>query len=220
MMLKRAGMPIALAAIVVLASTDVRAVDGPVVGHFSFGVSLPQGDAGDALEDGWAFHGGATWFSQKRPNLGLRMDLGIDWFDVRSAVLGGIDTDEFLPGVQPPDNGYARAWSGTVDLLWSPSSQGSVGWYLVAGVGVYYTQAELSEDGFGVYCDPWWYWCYGVEGEYIIKSKSNWEWGLNAGAGLTFKAGPGTEFYLEAVYHWLDTKNSAELVPISLGVRW
>jgi len=221
MTFKRAGMMFAVATVLLLGSANVGAVDGPVVGHFSFGASLPQGDAGDALDDGWAFHGGATWLSQKRPNLGLRLDFGVDWYDIKREVLDQIDTDPGTPNiVEPPDNGYVRSWSGTVDLMWSPERKGAVGWYLVGGVGLYYLQADLSENGVGVYCDPWWYWCYAVEGEYVIESQSEWEWGLNLGAGMTFKAGSRTEIYLEAVYHWIDTQESAQFVPISVGVRW
>ncbi len=221
---RRWGLLSVLAAIALLAVPAEAAADGPVVGHFSFGASLPQGKARDAVDDGWAFHGGATWFSMNHPNLGIRMDIGVDWFDAKGSFLNQIDTDPNTPGVQRPDNGYARAWSGTADILWGSSRQGGIGWYLVGGVGVYYTQAHLSQNGYGAgyICDPWWGWCYPgvVQGEYVIQSQSNWEWGLNAGAGVTFAAGSTTELYLEAVYHWIDTKHRSEVIPISLGVRW
>jgi hypothetical protein len=225
MTMKRAGMLMAVVALVVLGTSSVRAVDEPVVGHFSIGASLPQGDLKDVLKDGWAFHGGATWFSPKRPNVGLRLDLGVDWFDMKSEFLSGLDTDPSTPSVvTPPDDGYGRAWSGTVDLLWNTNHTGSVGFYLVGGVGVYYTQANLSEVGYGTgyYCDPWWGYCYpGVyEGYYTIASQSSWDWGLNGGAGITFRTSGNTEIYLEAIYHWIDTKKGSEFIPISLGVRW
>ena len=221
---KRAGILALFAAIVVLAGSSAWAVDEPVVGHISFGASLPQGDTGDFLEDGWAIHGGATWFSPTRPAFGLRLDFGIDWYDIKGEILDQIDTNPDQEGVQRPDNGYARAWSGTVDVVWNPRTDGAVGWYLLAGAGIYYTKAELSENGYttGYWCDPWWGICYpGIyEGEYLVDSASNWEWGLNAGAGLTFKVGAESEMYLEAVYHWIDTENGSEIVPVSLGVRW
>lgn len=226
MTVKRAGTYIAMAAIGLFAAANVHAVDGPVVGHVSFGPSMPQGDSGDFLEDGWALHGGATWFSSSRPNLGLRLDLGVDWFDMKQSLLDTIDTDTGAgsPGIQPPDEGYARAWSATVDVMWNSNSKGTVGWYVVGGAGFYYAQADLSEYGVtsGWYCDPWWGVCYpGVgTGEYIIESESNWEWGLNAGAGITFKTGPSAEIYVEAIYHWVDTKNGAEFIPVTVGVRW
>ncbi len=221
---KRAGMLAVLAAIAVLAGSSVWAVDEPVVGHFSFGPSFPQGDATKALKDGWAIHGGATWFSPSKPALGLRLDFGIDWYDMKDEFLRGIDTNPDTEIIEPPDNGYGRAWSATADLMWNPRSKGKVGVYLVAGAGIYYTQAWLSEYGYGTgyYCDPWWGYCYPYAGtaEYLLESQSNWEWGLNAGIGMTIKISERSELYLETVYHWIDTKNGAEILPVSLGFRW
>ena len=126
--------------------------------------------------------------------------------------------------IEPPDDGDARIWSGTVDFLWNSKGTGKVGFYLVGGVGVYYAQAHISETGYGYgyWCDPWWGWCYPgiVEGQYILQDQSSWEWGLNAGAGLTFQITPSSEMYLEAVYHWVDTPSAAAFVPVSLGFRW
>jgi hypothetical protein len=224
MTMKRVGMLVAMAALAVLATSNARAIDEPVVGHVSFGASLPQGDVKDVFSDGWALHGGATWFSPKRPNVGLRLDLGADWFDMKSEFLNGLDTTPSTPGITPPDDGFGRAWSGTVDLLWNTNNTGSVGFYVVGGVGVYYTQAQLSEAAYGssIYCDPWWGYCYPVSGTYYyeLASQSSWDWGLNAGLGITFRTGGNTEIYLESVYHWIQSDKSVNIVPISLGVRW
>jgi hypothetical protein len=199
------------------------AIDKPVVGHVSFGPSFAQGDTGDAVEDGWALHGGATWFSPDKP-LGLRLDFGVDWFDISRSVLDTLDTVPSTPEINPPDNGDVRSWSGTVDLMWNPQNKGKVGFYAVAGVGVYYNTYSLSETGYGTsyWCDWYWGYCYPtiVEGQYILESGSSWDWGLNAGAGVTFELSSGAELYLEAVYHWVDTKNSAQFVPVTFGIRW
>ena len=223
MTIKRAAMRVTMAAGLALAASQAFAVDKPVVGHFSFGPSFVQGDAADAVDDGWALHGGATWFQPGR-NLGYRLDFGYDWWDAKSEFLREIDTEPGTIGIQPPDDGDARSWSLTVDALWNSKGSGKAGFYLVGGVGVYYLQAHISETGYGTgyWCDPWWGWCYPtiVEGQYVLEDQSSWEWGLNAGAGFTFQAGASSEIYLEAVYHWLDTPNSGTYVPVTLGVRW
>lgn len=212
------------AALAFLGFADANAaIDKPVVGHFSFGPAFAQGTSGDFVEDGWALHGGATWFSPDKP-LGLRLDFGVDWFDLKREVLDLIDTTPSTPQVDPVDNGDVRAWSGTVDLMWNPQNKGKVGFYAVAGAGVYYNVFDLSENGYGTgyWCD--WYWgiCYPtiVEGQYVIESGSSWDWGLNAGVGVTFELSSGAELYLEAVYHWIDTEKGAEYIPVSLGIRW
>jgi opacity protein-like surface antigen len=226
MRIKRAAVLVAVAASLGLAVSGARAeVDGPVVGHFSFGPSFVEGDPSKALEDGWALHGGATWFATGRPNFGYRLDFGYDWWDAKNEFLDQIDTNPNTPlVVEPPDDGDARVWSGTFDLLWNSKGGGKVGFYLVGGAGVYYVQAHISETGYGYgyWCDPWWGWCYPgiVEGQYILQDQSSWEWGLNAGAGLTFQVTPHSEMYLEAVYHWMDTPSSASFVPVTLGFRW
>jgi len=215
---------VAVAALLVPAGVALADVDDkPMVAHVSIGASLPQGSAGDFLDDGWSIQGGVTWFNSDRP-LGWRLNLGVDWWDVKDEVLDGIDTTPESPlTITPPEDGDARAWQGTVNFLWKPETD-KIGFYLTGGVGVYYTQANLSETGYGTgyWCD--WYWgiCYPgiVEGEYIIEDHSSWEWGANAGVGVTFKLGSGNELYIESIYHWIDTENSAEFVPVTIGVRW
>ena len=90
MTFKRAAMLVTMAVGVALATSSAWAVDGPVVGHFSFGPSFVQGDPSEALDDGWAIHGGATWFSTGRPNLGYRLDFGYDWWDAKNSFLDQI----------------------------------------------------------------------------------------------------------------------------------
>jgi hypothetical protein len=198
--------------------------DKPVVAHVSLGASLPQGDTSDLLDDGWSLHGGASWFRGNRP-IGLRLDFGVDWWDISNDVLRDLDTDPSTPLViEPPDDGDAQAWQGTVNFIWKPPQKGTVGFYLTGGTGVYYASLSLSEVGYGTgyWCDWWWGICYPtiVQGEYIIDDADSWEWGLNAGAGITFRLGNGSQLYLESIYHWLDTENSAEYLPLTLGVRW
>lgn len=194
--------------------------------HFGVGASLPQGDTADFLDDGWALHFGATWFKPDRP-IGVRLDFGVDWWDVSNEVLSTIDTDGSTPiVVEPPDDGDARAWQLAGNFVWDGNrgKDRKVGFYLTGGGGVYYTSYDISEDGLvGTYwCDWWWGVCYPtiVEGEYLIQSGDSWEVGLNAGAGVTFQMRSGAEIYLEALYHWVDTEGSAEYVPITIGVRW
>jgi len=217
-------VPLVLAVLITLSAAAAQAaIQKPVVGHVSFGASLPQGSAGDFLDDGWSLHGGATWFAPDRP-MGLRLDLGLDWWDAKSSFLSQLDTDTITPGTQAPDDGDAQVWSGTVNFLWEPETKGVVGFYLTGGLGLYYTSWDISEIGYGTgyWCDWWTGWCYPtlVQGEYTIADASNWEWGYNAGLGVTFHLQSGAEIYLEAVYHWIQSDNSAEFMPVSVGFRW
>ena len=88
--MKRIGsIVVTLAALSLLAGGASAAPNKAVVPHFSLGASLPQSDA---LKDGWAIHGGATWFKADRP-IGFRLDAGVDWWDADNAFLNTIDTE-------------------------------------------------------------------------------------------------------------------------------
>lgn len=194
------------------------------MGHVSIGPSFPQGNLGEFLDDGWGAHGGYSMFSPNRPAFGLRFDFGVDWWDMKNSLLDTIDTDPGTPNiVEPPDDGDAWDWSGAVDLVWNPRTSGAVGFYALAGVSVDYVTWNLAQDGYGssYWCDWWWGTCYPVvvSGQYQIRSGDSWEWGYQAGLGVTFKTASG-EFYVEGTYHWIQSDNSAEFVPIQLGYRW
>jgi hypothetical protein len=221
---RKIGFLAAASLALILGVPAADAVDKPIVGHFSFGASFPSGDAAEVLDTGWALHGGATWFSPNNPALGLRLDIGLDWWDVKSDFLNQLDTtDPNLPPFVPPDDGDARSWSTTIDLLWNPKTSGSVGFYVIGGAGLYYNSYDISKEGYAtyIYCD-YWGWCYPVTGtaDYIFKDGDSWDWGLNAGVGVTFQLRGGSEFYLEGVYHWIDSPNDAAFIPVTLGWRF
>jgi len=219
-MAKLLRVSFAVLVIAVAAASYARAQE--VKGHFGFGPSFPQGNANDFLDSGWAIHGGATWYGKR--SIGLRLDVGYDWFDIKDSVLDTIDTDPSTPvAIEPPDNGDANTWSGTLNLFWESKNAGHVRFYLTGGAGVYYNKWNISQDGYaaGYWCD--WYWgiCYPgvVPAEFLIQSGSSWDWGVNAGVGIAFPTHSG-EIYVEADYHWIDSENSAQMVPVTIGYRW
>ena len=57
-------------------------------------------------------------------------------------------------------------------------------------------------------------------GSVITDSVSSTEFGYNLGAAITFELENDWLIYLEAKYHWVDTKVSAKFMPISIGYRW
>jgi hypothetical protein len=214
----------ALALTIIAAAAPAYAA-GPVTSHFYAGVNLPQGDSGNALDDGWSIGGGATWF-RPASNLGLRFDLGVDWWDVRNELLRELDTAPNTPGIQPPDDGDARTWRGGLGLVWEPTrGRDGIGFYVTAGLDLHYASYDIGEYVVvpTYWCDWWWGVCYPGygTGEAIVASDSSWEWGANAGIGITFPMGGGEQqLYVEATYRWMDTEQSAEFLPIVLGVRW
>lgn len=213
---------LALVALAIVLAYAPSAAAQEVKGHFSIGPSFVEGNLGEFLDTGWAVHGGATWFGS-RP-FGIRLDGGVDWFDVKNSALNQIDTDPTTPNIiEAPDNGDAWVWSVTGNLFWETKSEGHVRFYVTGGAGIYYAKWSLSEDGYGsgYWCDWWWGVCYPsvYPTQYQLKDGSSWEWGLNAGAGIAFPTSSG-EIYIEADYHWIDTDNTAQMVPVTVGYRW
>lgn len=214
---------IVLLALVACGSAALAAED--VKYHFGLGASLPQGNAGEFLDDGWTMSGGATWF-RPNSNLGFRVDFGVDWWDVKNEVLKQFDTTPETPSIDPPDDGDARTWRLGLGLTWEPThGKDGVGFYATGGLDLHYASYDIGENVavYGWYCDWWWGYCYPGygTGEAIVSSDSSWEWGAYAGVGLVIPVGSGLqELYVEALYRWMDTKNAAEFVPITVGFRW
>ena len=195
-------------------------------GQFGIGYSLPQGDAGDIVDDAWYFDGGATYWPKEWP-VGLNFDLAYSGYDVSNSAIQTIN-DNLPEGSGTVSGGSVDIWQTTANLQWSPmKGSGSTGFYLVAGVGAYYLDGQLTENGLVYYppvCDPWWWWCYpgGVApGTYVKASQTEWDFGWNAGLGVTIEVGTASQIYIEAKYHSVDTSNqSTDYIPITIGYRW
>jgi len=196
-------------------------------GHFSGGYSLAQGDFGDVVDDDWTLAGGATYWPETWP-IGLDLELAYNDFDLSSAAIkainDAIDTD--------PDNdgditgGGVDIWDVTVDAIWSPD-MGRVSPYIMAGIVAYYLSGQVTSTGLVYYppiCDPWWYWCRpgGVGPANIIEgSESSTNFGYNVGIGVNFEMGSGSQLFLEAKYHRIETDREAtEYIPVVIGYRW
>ena len=59
-----------------------------------------------------------------------------------------------------------------------------------------------------------------MPGSVVTDSVSSTEFGYNLSAAITFELSNESVIYLEAKYHWVDTKVSAKFMPISIGYRW
>jgi opacity protein-like surface antigen len=186
-------------------------------GQLGIGYSLPQADAGDAIEDDLWWTGGVTYYPGDWP-VGIMAELAYSNYGIRSDVLEPIEL---------PDSrieGDVTVWSLTASAVWSPRLSDSAGFYAVGGFGVYRLEATLSAPGYfsGAACDPWLWWCDPgiVPGEAILAGESTTEFGFNLGVGVTFEVGLSSEIYLEARYHSIGTPETTELLPLVVGYRW
>lgn len=195
-------------------------------GHIDASYTIPQGDAGDVLDDGYSISGGAS-YQPEGSKLGLVLDLDYTELDISNSAIAAIndaidDTgdDGRLTG------GDMTIWSLTVNGTWSPSTSGQ-GFYVIAGIGAYNYKAQVTETGLIAYppiCDPWFWWCVpgGVgTGAINAGSDSGTEFGWNAGLGWAFQVGGGSQIFIETRFHSVDTSPLAtDYLPLTIGYRW
>jgi opacity protein-like surface antigen len=191
-------------------------------GHFAGGWNVTSGDFGKIVDDTWSLSGGATWWPDGSP-VGLDLDLAWQDFDISKDIIQRYNaaTGEEI------NSGDVSIWSLTTDAIWSPESTGKVSFYLLGGVGVYRLEGKLKATELVYYppiCDPWSWYCRpgGVAPGTVIKAKETaTEFGANAGIGINFELTSGSQLYVEAKYHYIDTSSSStEYVPVLVGYRW
>ena len=211
-MLKR--LPWLALVILLVASTTAHAERGdPIRYHGWLGYSGVAGDASDVLKDGWSVGFGVLWSPQEKSLFQVRGDVGYDWWDVKTGEIPG--------GLVEIDDGNASAWSVRGGIQFGTNREG-FNVYGGAGIGGYYLRGELTQETLvtGIWCD-WWGWCYPITtvGDVIVDEESTTKFGYYANIGGAFPVGPG-DLFVEASYHWVQTKTTAEFFPIVVGYRW
>jgi hypothetical protein len=190
-------------------------------GHFAIGYVVPEGDFGDLVDDTWNLSGGATWWTGP---VGLDFDLAWNDFDLTNSAIGQINDNLGMGSTGEVTSGDLQIWSFTTDAIWSPDTQGSVSFYIAGGIGAYYLDGQLNTTGL-IYYPPvcGWYWCYPGwvgSGDIVVGSESTWEFGYNGAIGINFELSSGSQIYVEAKYHYVDTSTALTYVPVQVGYRW
>ena len=197
-------------------------------GHIGGGYSLAQGDFGDHVDDGFYLNAGATYWPEDWV-IGIDLDLAYSDYDINRETIDHINDLLELDGQTGSiERGGVDSWQLTTNAQWSPTTGGGVGFYLTGGVGVYRLEGQLKTTGLVFYppiCGGyWWPWCIpgGVgPGTIIAASEATTKFGWNVGAAVTFEIGTGgSQIYIEAKYHTVETTQSASYVPITVGYRW
>jgi opacity protein-like surface antigen len=186
-------------------------------GQLGIGYSLPQSDAGDAIEDDLWWTGAVAYYPESWP-VGILAEVSYSSYDLRREVVDPI---------QPPETrieGDVAVWALTAGVVWSPRLSASAGFYAVGSIGAYRLEGTLSQPGVvpDEGCDPWLWWCDagGEAGDVVPAGESTTELGFNLGVGVTFDVGLSSEVYLEARYHRIGGDETTELLPLVLGYRW
>jgi hypothetical protein len=189
-----------------------------VQGYIAGGYVMPEGRAGDYLDDGWNISGGVIFRPAPDKPFGVRLDLGYSSMDANSTAIEAATAQ----GLRV-DDGYVSLGNLTAEVLWEFGNPGKFGGYVAVGGGGYRRYAALTTTVLtnGVICDPWWGYCYPavVTGQAVAQSDSLTKWGWSAAAGATFAVGSG-QLYLEARYHWMMSSPTTEIFPVLIGYRF
>ncbi|RKH42666.1 outer membrane beta-barrel protein [Corallococcus sicarius] len=195
--------------------------------HFMFnaggGVSFPISDAGDRFETGGGFQLGAGY--QFLRNLGVMAEYYYSSYSIQADVLTGSGVD-----------GSHYMQYGSLNAVWNVIPRSTLGFYFIAGPGLYHRKVELTRLG-GVatipYCDPWLYYCGTdvVPVTQILGSRSSTDFGVGGGVGFTVKIDGDLRLYVEGRYHYIfgdsfdlpdgsSSKADGQYIPVTLGIRY
>ncbi len=198
------------------------------------GFTVPAGSTGRYMTTSWKFQvAGIRNFSKR---YGLQLEYDYDHFGVTSGVLNkiaqtyqdanlGIDTSGL--------DGNAHTWSFSLNPVVNLHTSGRAGAYVIGGVGFYRKVTNFTLPTASYYCG--YFSCYPITQNQTFDHYSNNAFGMNLGAGLTWKLSEfsNAKLYTEARYVWIDNQPGSSAntfyppnnyrtgyFPITFGIRW
>lgn len=194
--------------------------DRPISWHFDAGYSFTSGTTSDYLDDGWILGAGLTWKPRPDTPFSLQADLHYSTYGATSNLIRLANQQTDTARI---DDGDTDIWglnvNGVYRVPFGPRARG----YVSAGIGEYYRKVQMTQTVLvaGVYCDPWWGFCYNAvfPGQAIVQEESTTKFAWNAGVGVEFPTSGGS-WFIDARYHRIETSKPTEFIPISVGFRF
>jgi len=204
------------------------AQDRKVVGEIGIGPTILFGPAADNVGTGFNFDAGVL--VKLSEVFGVKVDTLVSRHDVKDEVTTALGVGD----------GNVWIWHLSGNAMLSTPFKNRASLYSIAGLGVYYRNANLTNPGvgFATVCDPWLYVCYDtpVATDKVIGSRSSTDFGMNIGGGVNFKVGETSMLFVEFRYHYVwgpkpdvavnpltgaNTGNAnTQMMPITFGVRF
>jgi hypothetical protein len=158
------------------------------------GGTFPTGDFGADTKSGYNF-GAFVQYRAPDAIVGLRGELQYHRNDMKESLLFDLQAP-------PGTTGYWRTlYAGLAGVMEAMPRDARVGWFIVAGGGLYTVTPTVSEGG-------------------IEVSDSESKPGFNAGAGLRFRIGAAS-IYMEARYHGLKIDDAHfTFLPVTFGIAF
>jgi opacity protein-like surface antigen len=189
----------------------------PVRWHVMGGFNEPTGSTNDLLNTGYNLGLGVT-FHQATSPLAFRVDFAYSRNNASQAGVGQANSES--QGLQIT-GGWAETFSLSGNLEYRVPFSPTIFGYLIGGGGLYYNRFSLTEYGYGYVCNPWWGYCYLASGNVVVASHDVTKFGWNAGAGMAFRLGNGSQLFVEGRYTEVQTSpEKFKFIPILVGLRF
>jgi opacity protein-like surface antigen len=210
--------------------------DRPVHVNLGGGFTMPVSDVSERFGTGGSFSIGLLFEPPQSPMFAFQVEYsynGLAGEDAQIPLFPG-------PGaVLPSGNALIESHHNmqyiSFNAMVRPGGDAMLKPYVTGGGGAYYRSVSLTTPsvGYTTWCDPYWYVCYPtlVEVDRIIGDRSSWDPGFNLGAGLTFKLGESSLFYVETRWHYMwgpeftdgqgvVQKANGQYFPVTFGFRF
>jgi opacity protein-like surface antigen len=193
---------VAIAALALPAGAQTDATNpGGAYFRLGGGVTVPLGDFADAYNLGFRGLGTIGWQLAGMP---LGFDLDVAYDRVRGDEVGIFDFED------------VSILSGTANVRWDFPTQGTIGFYVSGGGGIY----RFSDYGVDVDLGKLASQGLRLGGSAEDVDETTTEFGVRVGAGVTFGRG-NTRGFVEASYNSVFTEGSnTNFVPIVVGVQF
>ena len=202
-------------------TAHTRAIKAALYKKWSFnvggGASLTNGNTANFVRGGGGI-GSVGVARNYSKYFGLRLDFQFDNLPLRTSALQAAQA----PGAT--DHVYSLLLGPIINI---PVSQ-NWGGYIIGGLGYFHRSGKLDSSSAipGSACNTfflWWGHCFNgslpINGNFLHSSVN--QFGDDFGGGITRKIRPNLDFYAEFRYlHATHNKNSTDLRPITIGLRW
>ncbi|HTF64492.1 MAG TPA: hypothetical protein VK638_17555 [Edaphobacter sp.] len=207
------------------------------------GFGLPTGSSGKELDLNWKFQVAGGYNFNKKFAVLLQYDYdkfgltggNLDRQFLRYNALDLVDDTGALISFAGLD-GNAHMWSITLNPMYTYYQGDALGAYVIGGGGFYRKVTNFTLPQTGIYCNPFFGYCYQFTQNQTFDHYSNNAGGVSGGIGFTYRLSrfASQKLYAEARYAWVDNQPSANSVvsyypennkrtgyfPVTVGLRW
>jgi hypothetical protein len=173
------------------------------------GVTLPTGGTHSYFSPSYDFQvGGGRNFNKK-----IAAIVEFDWhnFGLQTNTLNNLLAIYNGPNVGaglPEIGAHAHIWSFTAGPQYTFFQADKVGGYVIGGVGFYHKVTDITTPEVGEYCDPY-YGCYEYQADATIDDYTSNAFGVNGGAGFTYKLSRFSDLKLYGEARYVYSMNSS-----------